>query len=329
MASSTLAAIRQKVRQITRSPSENTLSTSALDDTINTFIIHDFASMIRVFNLKTTITFYTTPNVERYDTTTAPSTDPLFNFVNKYRTVEGPIYIAGYRSQLVLDRTEFFNRWPHNFTDEQIGTGDGATFAFSGTLNSSPVEQESVSFGTIDSNGEKIILVDAPQNPNTGDLIVPNDPSISYGSITYKTGAYSLNFPNNPANNAEIRAFYYRYTTGRPFLVLYYQSIFHVRPVPDKVYPITLNAYVRPTELESFDQEPELTEWWQFIAIGAAKKVFENRLDVESVQKIQPLLNEYEDKVLTATGVQNRTRRTATIFDQSSQMNHFNNSYYP
>ena len=60
----TLLNIQTKVRRLTRNPSESTLTTDQLNEYINTFILYDFPSNIRLLSLRTTLTFYTQPNVD-------------------------------------------------------------------------------------------------------------------------------------------------------------------------------------------------------------------------------------------------------------------------
>ena len=57
MADSTLFAIKQKVRLLTRSLSEAQLTDLQLTQYINTYVQYDFPETLRLFNLKTTFTF--------------------------------------------------------------------------------------------------------------------------------------------------------------------------------------------------------------------------------------------------------------------------------
>jgi len=49
--SSNLQTIQQKVRRLTRSPSEAQLTDAQLNQYINTFVLYDFPEQIRTFNL--------------------------------------------------------------------------------------------------------------------------------------------------------------------------------------------------------------------------------------------------------------------------------------
>ena len=93
MADSTLTAIRIKIRRLTRSPSQALITDAQIDDYINTFVLYDFPESLRLFTFRTTLTFYTQPNIDTYETDTVDATAPLYNFKNKYITVHQPIFI--------------------------------------------------------------------------------------------------------------------------------------------------------------------------------------------------------------------------------------------
>ena len=79
----TLQAIETKVRRLTRSPSTAQLTQADLDNYINTFVVYDFPEHLRLFSLRTILTFYTQPFIDTYKTNTTVTTDALFNFKNK------------------------------------------------------------------------------------------------------------------------------------------------------------------------------------------------------------------------------------------------------
>ena len=87
--------------------------------------------------------------------------------------------------------------------------------------------------------------------------------------------------------------------------------------------------YRRPTELLLVGQSPELEQWWQYIAYGASKKVFEDRMDMQSVQMIMPEFNKQERLVLRRTIVQQTNERVATIYTEQGDFNSDDNSSGP
>ncbi len=364
MADSSLAAIRTKVRRLTRSPSEAQLTTAQLDEYINTFVIYDFPEHLRMFNLRTTFTFYTNPFQDVYFTDIAgyggaalASNNPLYDFQNRYLTVHTPVYIAGFQSFYSQSREQFFGIYPFVNSISSIGpAGDGVTTTFSGVINTQQsivlpgqtqqqigLLQRQVLFSSVDSNNNGLSLIDVPVldsvtgNPTVfGNLYVPGTepaspplavapyPLVPGGApnannyINYSTGAFIITFPVAPGSGKTINSQTVPNALARPQALLFYDNKFTIRPVPDQAYRVNFEAFVRPTELLSSGQNPQLNEWWQYISYGAAKKVFEDKMDTESVQQIMPEFKTQESLVLRRTIVQNTNERTATIYTEQT-----------
>lgn len=320
MADSTLTAIRTKVRRLVRAPSVQTLPDATLDDYINTFVLYDFPENLRLFSLRRTFTFYTSAYVDTYETTTTDADDPFFQFKDRYITVHDPVYVAGYQSQFSQSREQFFGIWPFFNSIQQIALGDGVTTLYTGTLGPVPILRNNVTFSSIDINNNGIAVADSPVTNTTGNLIIKTGAGLGniIGTINYVTGAYTITFIEVPGAGQAINAETVPYSPSRPLSVLYFNNVFTCRPVPDESYPINVEVYVRPTELLAADQSPELQQWWQYIAFGAAKKIFEDRTDMDSVQLIMPAFKEQEALVLRTTLVQQGDSRASTIYSQQT-----------
>lgn len=337
MADSTLTAIQQKVRRLTRSPDEGTLTTAQLNQYINTFVLYDFPEQIRLLNLRTTFNFYTEPYIDTYSTTD-DVTSPLYNFINKYISVHPPIYIAGFQAQFFEDREQFFGIYPFVNSIASIGpAGDGATVSYTGVVNSqqaitppgstqqTALLRNNVLFSSVDINNNGLALIDYPISSSIGNLYVPGGAPTSTtvqdpnNYINYVTGAYKITFQMPPAVGQAINSQTVPQNVALPQALLFYDGQFTVRPMPDQPYQVNMEVYVQPTELLLSGQSPELQEWWQYIAYGAAKKVFEDRMDLDSVQLIMPEFKTQERLCLRRTIVQQTSQRAATIYtDQST-----------
>jgi hypothetical protein len=319
MADSSLVAIRTKIRRLTRSPSTAQISDAQIDEYVNTFIQYDFPEQIRLSALRTVLTFYTQPGVDVYETSADPN-NALFNFKNKYVAVHPPIYLAGIEGFYTQWRDVFYGYYPQTNTIAQTGLfGDGATTTFTGTVVARPMLQRSVIFTAIDSSGTSMVLIDYPVSNTTGALGLPNTPQTlpsPYGQINYITGAFTVIFPSAPAAQEPIIVENIAYQPGKPLATLYYDQKFTIRPVPDKAYAVSIEADIRPTELLNTIDEPKLSQWWQYIAYGAAKKIFEDRMDLDSVQLILPEFKLQERLCLRATLTQQANERTVTIYTQ-------------
>lgn len=337
MADSTLQAIRTKVRRLTRSPSESQLTTTQLDEYINTFVLYDFPEHLRLFNLRTTFSFFTEPYIDTYESST-DSTNPLYNFKNKYVTVHPPVYIAGYQVLYSEDRNQFFGIYPMINSIASVGTaGDGATTSFTGVINAAQANitsninnqgtvllRNNVLFSSVDSNGNGFSMIDYPINATIGNLYVPGSSPTSTtvqdanNYVDYTTGEFVVTFVAAPASGQAINSQTVPQQPALPQAILFYDGKFTVRPVPDQPYKVNMEVYVQPTELLNSTQSPELAEWWQLFAYGASKKVFEDRMDLESVQQIMPEYTKQMALINRRTIVQQTSQRTSTIYAESS-----------
>lgn len=320
--SSTLQAIQNKVRRLTRTPSTAQLTDDTLNEYINTFFVYDMPEHLRLFNLRTTFSFYCSPNIDTYITdTTLPVNDPLYNFKNIYLSMAGPVFIAGYQRQFSESRSEFYAQYPLLSSITSIGTdGDGVTTAYAGTISNTPFLQNEVLFSSVDVNNNPLSLIDVPTSATLGNLIVPNAFTNILGTVNYITGAFTFNFPTAPASGQSINSQTRPYQASLPMSLLYYDNKFTLRPVPDQPYKINFEAYVRPTYLASTGQSPFLEEWWQYIAYGAAKKIFEDRMDQESVSMIMPEFKKQEMLMQRRTIVQYASQRSSTIYTEYSNL---------
>jgi hypothetical protein len=337
---STLQNIQIKVRRLTRSPSPSQLSDSQLNNYINTFILYDFPQQLRLFSLRTTLTFYTQPGVDVYDTNTTVVTDPLYNFNNKYIAIHPPVYMAGIQSYFTQWRDQFYAMWPQNNTvaltqlygNNSVGPFSGYIPTLSPPLSNTPVFrvpypfilQNYVNFNCLDINGTSMVMVDVPISNTIGNLTQANVPLVPpYDTtqnpnnyINYQTGQYVVTFPTNTQVMAPIYFEGILYQPGKPTSMLYYDNQFIIRPVPDKTYAIQVEADIRPTELMNNTDIPQIAQWWQYIAYGAAKKIFEDRMDLDSVQQIMPEFKQQEQFVMSTTACQQVNERTVTIYTQ-------------
>ena len=331
--SSALQQIITKVRRITRSPSESQLSDQDIVDYVNTAVLYDFPEILRLFILRTTLTFYTQPGVDVYSTNTTVPTDPLYNFKNIYIAVHPPLFIAGIQCFYTQERDIFYGYYPQTNTIAMTQLfGDGTPGPFSGPVIQPGVGtppypfilQNSVNFNVLDANGTSMILVDIPITNTFGNLTPPNVPLIPpfdttidpNNNINYVTGQYTLTFANATQALAPIWFEGILYQPGKPTSILYFADEFVIRPVPDKAYAVQIEVDMRPSALLDSGQSPQLEQWWQYIAYLAAKKVFDDRMDNDSIQLIMPELRRQECMALRTTLVQQANERSITIYTQ-------------
>lgn len=246
-------------------------------------------------------------------------------------------------------------------------TGDGVTTSFSGVVNingaiiSNGLTQQqcllknNVLFSSVDVNGNGLSLVDNPildsttGNPTIyGQLYIPTQvtpgqatppplllaapyntqpgfPSTNY--INYVTGQFVITFPFAPASGALINSQTVPSVTSLPQALLFYENQFTVRPVPDQPYRVNFEVYKRPDALLANNQSPELEEYWQYISYGASLKIFQDRMDLDSVQLIMPEYKNQENLVNRRTLVQYTNQRTATIYTEQVSNTGYNGGF--
>jgi hypothetical protein len=318
----TLQDIRTKIRRITARSSQDQISDAEIDRYINTYYLYDLPESLRLLKLKDIFTFTTQPNIEVYP----------FDSVN-YVTCEGPAYVGGQQIQYMQDIDLFYREWPKINFLQQVGTASTALGAgpYSGVITGTPFLR------SINPNGQNPAL-------NVGTdirLIISADTSTSSattayddgnggfidsvtklplaGTIDYITGNFTVTFSSTPSNGAQINAAVIPYQPSEPRCILYYQNQFLLRPVPDQAYICEVVAFRFPTALVNNNQSPELQQWWQLIAYGAAMKILEDNADFENRNNFQPYFIDQLLLVQRRTIKQLTNQRASTIYSDSGQ----------
>ncbi len=115
-----------------------------------------------------------------------------------------------------------------------------------------------------------------------------------------------------------------------PLAIMFYQNSFTLAPVPNAGYTVELTCYRQPIKAliaASQTGNPELSEWWEILSVGAAKKIFEDRLDSDGVMYIDKMLKERYDIIETRTYAQLGQQRIYTIYTDQVTYNYSNNGF--
>lgn len=358
---STLADIRTKIRRITARPSATQLSDTEIDKYINTFYLNDMPEHLRMESLRVNYQFTTQGNIAVYDMPTdtyLTSMPPVYiGGYQSYMTQSRENFFRINPSLNFLQQSIY------------TGTGGLGPYT-GGFITATPIIPgfKPNPPGAYAPNAEGLlpakflnwnVIVSAQGPPNTtsgispaytlvddglGHLVSPTDPGITtitgynyLGTVNYITGAINItNFvdSNNnmvivPAGNA-INVQCIPYVASRPQSVTFYQDQFIFYPVPDQAYTVSFEAYKYPTAMLTANQSPQLREWWQMLAYGAADKIFSDNADFENQMKFRPLLEEQMKLCLRRTIVQQTSERVSTIYTEQSGMfnqNQFGNQF--
>jgi hypothetical protein len=332
MSIATLADIITKVRRLTGSGNSFQLTDSQIKDYINSFYLYDFPAQFRSLKLKDIYKFDTTRGIDTY----------AFDS-ERYTTIQAPCWVAKRETNLYFDPTGFYainfdatnSRWQQI---EIFATGNGTIGPYTGMTQGTPLVR---SVNTIPTNlnypasrvqnilitansslGSTQNVIDDGSGTTIGNLIDPVT-GANRGTINYETGAISVTFANTVPAGEQIVIEYRAAVLNIPLGVLFFQNQFTLRPIPDRGYTVEVVAYRQPTQaLEDTPGDagtPELNEWWEAIAAGAAKKVYEDRLDSDGLALMDKLLFERYKVVETRTYAQMGKSRVSTIYaDQLS-----------
>ena len=227
---------------------------------------------------------------------------------------------------------------------EQIDTGTGIT-AYNGTLNIIPIIPGSITITdgvetftdaggilTGDEGGTGTIVyatgvwsitfnsavsvgvaIMATYSNDSDERILSGDGN---GTINNVTGVFTANFNTAPTSSDNVVCNYQAYTPDRPRAVLFYNNQFTFRPVPDQVYPITMQGYISQVQFNNVDadgnipnESPLQTEWGLLIAYGASVEIFADRGDNQAYNEAYIIMKRYEAVALNRTIQQYESQR--------------------
>ena len=341
----TLQDIIEKIREVSASGNSNQVTDEKIIKYINSYYLYDLPNEFRNLKLKDVYTFNTIQNVDTYP----------FDF-DHWETVETPAYCAKMPMVLFQDKASFYG---YNWNSQQlqnftIGDGTAGPYSFSvqnfpitASVNNNPIADTQLSSTQIFPGGYpptftentisriQNILISA--NTATSSLHVTDDGAgnligdcLAGGTIDYFTGAVAnLTFTQSvPAGN-NVTMQYLQSVQGQPFVILFFQNQFVVRPVPDQAYTIEITAYRRPSQAllgttsaqsPNLSGRPEQLDWWELIAFGVAKKLYQDRLDDVGVMQMQKYYDEKLSECNMRTYAQLGKRQSITIFrDETRQ----------
>jgi hypothetical protein len=340
-ADSTYAAIEQKVRYLTASPSQSQLSSSDIQKRVNVFYIQDFPCAIKLDVLRSVYTFYTAPYIDRYPVNV--------NYMQGFRE---PCYVDGIRAFFYKDRSQFFNLFPKWPTLSYPITGDGSTQSFSFTSPNVPFLRNAVTLGGTDTTGAPIQCADDGNgniqylypNPQISVPVQTTNPAVpgmynlntanpgllnptNIGTVNYVTGAFSVDFSTvnvTPASGQRMNLFVSWYTTARPYAMMFWNNEIYIRPVPRLVHRCTVETYLTPVQFMLTTNHPILDQFWQYLAYGTAIEILRDRQDMEGVQNLMEGFQRQEALVLERQATEEIGQRNSTIFSSTQQTQGWN-----
>ena len=314
-----LDKIKIKVRRLTGRLSPSQITDTQIEEYVKDFFAYDFPRNISTDALSSTFEFITEPNVDKYSL-------EAHDAKNRYFAFRPPLYIGGRKALFFQDKSYFFENFRGLASQFKEVSGNDSPGTYTIKVPNPPLMQYAVLISTIDSGGVALNYKDVPTNRRVGTFVKLNGTD-KRGSVDYLKGEIQIAFPNSIPKKEKIRLSCVPYYAGMPQAVLFTENSFVLRPVPDNAYRVVMDANKNPEVLADFPK-PLLSQWWQYLAYGAAKKIFEDSQDMEGLQSILAGYKEQEVLVLRRSIEQNRSKRTATIYE-SPLNNQFYNEFNP
>lgn len=276
-----------KARNLTGTPSSDQLSDAQLLGYYNQVYVY-----LMPFELKEQI------ENQFLDFKTTPGLD-IYSFPGGYFTDQPGAYADGFPLIFYQDPDIFYQDWPQQYAVDNIASGDGTTTAFTGGLQNPPVIPGTLFVSSVDSDDVTYVLQDDNDVTNFPNGTLSGDNGS--GTINYLTGAYTLSYITAPSSSATIYAKYQGYQGNRPQGVLFFNNQFMLRPVPDQVYQIRMQGYVKPDLATVSTDTPLQAEWGAYLAYAMALEIFSDRGDLDNYNRYYPIFKRYENVALGRT----------------------------
>lgn len=359
----TLSNIITKTRKLTSSGNSLQLTDTMITDYINSFYSYDLPAQFRSLKLKDKYTFNTVKGQDTYPFDSEHYTTvgmPCYCAKREIKLFNDPWSFYGVNFNWQNQEVFTFgagNPGPYTgFTQAtpllaSINNDPGTLAAPNLNYPQSRVQNILITAQgtsstvniTDDGNGNLIEILStqtntsSPSQGNFNQLYYRNIVgTISYttGQITIQSGLGNGSVPISQSIVAgqPLTIDYNPIIESIPLSIMFYQNQFVLRPVPDAGYTIELTAYRQPTQalIQTAGQEgnPELNEWWELLAVGAAKKIYEDRQDMMSVAMMDKMLQERYAIAMSRTYADIGQRRINTIFADQLSYNYGSGGFF-
>jgi hypothetical protein len=135
------------------------------------------------------------------------------------------------------------------------------------------------------------------------------------GTVNYVTTQINLLLPTPIQAGSQLNIWAATYNPGRPYNLLFWNNEFTIRPVPDNVYLIEVEAFQTPSQFMQSTDNPVLNQWWQYIAYGAAREILRDRQDMEGVENLREGFERQEALVLERQSIEEIQQPNITMFN--------------
>lgn len=135
------------------------------------------------------------------------------------------------------------------------------------------------------------------------------------GTVNYVTTDFTITFPVAPMAGTSINVWAATYNVGRPYNLLFWNNELTIRPVPDNVYLVEVEAFQTPSQFLKTTDNPVLNQWSQYIAYGTALELLRDRQDMEGVENLMEGFKRQEALVLERQSIEEIGQPNVTLFN--------------
>lgn len=294
-----LGQIINEVRLITARPDASMLSDESITNMINQYYQYVLPKELKIFWGYTYDTFYTQAGVDHYVAD------------NNYATVNPTVTVDGSPIEWYIDPDTFYQDWPNEETTKAtVANGNGVNNVFTFSCGDFPVTQGS------------LYVTDGVQVARStvgGRFFDQATNTLLVGTVNFLTGTVTnLQFLVAPPANAAIIATFQTYQANMPQGILFYPNArlrtatqaaidstnyFIVRPVPDQVYMIKLQALQVPAALGwssgggtiVLTDVPFRADLGPLIALATSLTIFRNNSETDQYDQTLPEYERYKN----------------------------------
>jgi hypothetical protein len=157
------------------------------------------------------------------------------------------------------------------------------------------------------------------QNANLPNTSYPPNPLTPQycGTVDYVTTHIKFLIPVPLHAGSQLNIWAATYQVGRPYNLLWWNKEITIRPVPDNVYLVEVEAYQTPCQFMMTTDHPVLNQWAQYIAYGAAREILRDRQDMEGVANLEEGFMRQEALVLERQAIEEINQPNITLFNTS------------
>ncbi len=139
------------------------------------------------------------------------------------------------------------------------------------------------------------------------------------GTVDYITTQINILLPVPLQSGSQLNVWASQYQTGRPYNLLFWNNEFTVRPVPDNVYMVEVEAYQTPVQFMQTTDNPILNQWAKYIAYGTAREILRDRQDMEGVANLEEGFLRQEGLVLERQAIEEIAVPNITLFNSTQR----------